>query len=101
MSVAEAVIGEGLLNSLLDQIGGLAKPLTTQLVDDLFRLLGGSLAAFLSMDRLQHVRDFADFRLRYMTEDISIKMDVQVLPTSAGLILRHALDQASADIRDD
>jgi len=55
MDVGKGVIGQGLVNGLLDEIGCLAHLAGPQFGDDCIGLVFGSVPAFLRMNGLKHM----------------------------------------------
>jgi len=98
VNVREAVVGQGLVDGLLDEVGGLAHLACPQVVDDRLCLVVGCLAALLGMNGLEHVADLADPGRRDGAEDIAIEMHHAALVARFRQEIRDALDKASAGV---
>ena len=72
------------MDSLLDEVGGLAHLAGPQIFDDCSGLPIGRLPALLRMNGLEHVAHFADPCRRHVAEDIPVEMHHATLPACLG-----------------
>ena len=84
MNVRKSVVGQRLVDSLLDEVGCLAHLAGSQILDDCFGLAVGGLPALLCMNGLEHVAHFTDPGRRHMAEDIAVEMHHATLPACLG-----------------
>ena len=86
-------------DTAFDEIGCRGHPGGTQIIDNRSRFTVGCFPAFLGMDRLKHVTDFANLAGRYVAEDIPVEMHHAALPSRLRQVLGRALQQATAGVR--
>ena len=86
---------------LFEEIRGLPQLCGAKLSNDHCHLLSGGLAAFLSVDRFQHLGDVTHLARKHHAEDVPIEVHDTALPLRVREVLSGALDQATAGIRDD
>src|SRR3984893_13191954 len=101
VDVRKAIIGQGLVDGLLDEVGCLGHLAGPQIVDDCLGLLVGGLAALLGMNGLEHVADLADPGRRDVAEDVAVEMHHAALVASLRQEIRDALDKAPAGVGND
>ena len=101
MDIWKGVVGQGLVDALLDEIGCLVHLGGAQVVDDRSCLPVSRFPALLSMDGLEHVAHFADPGRRHVAEDIPVEMHHAALPARLGQVFRGALHEAAAGIGND
>jgi hypothetical protein len=95
MNVRKAVVGQRLVDGLLDEVGCLAHLACPQVVDDRLCLVVGGLPALLGVNGLEHVADLANPGRREVAEDVAIEMHHAALVARLPQEVRDALDKAT------
>jgi len=84
MNVWKGIVGERLIDGLLDEFCRLAHLAGSQIGDDCSGLLLSRFAALLRMNGFEHVGYVADLGCGHVAEDVAIKMHDAPLPTCLG-----------------
>src|ERR1700745_2010336 len=101
VDVRKCVIGQGLLDAALHQLGCRSHSGLAQNVDDRAGLAISRLPGLLGVNGLEHVADLADPGDWHMAEHIAIEMHHAALPAGLRQILGCTLGQPAASIRND
>src|SRR3954453_18017971 len=101
VNVWKGVVGQRLMDALLDEVGGLAHFTGSKILDDHIGFLIGGCPALLCVDSLEHVAHITDPCCRHVAEDIPVEMHHAALPASLGEIVPDALDQPAAGVGND
>ena len=101
MLAGKIAVGQRLLDTVLDLLGGLLQLHGAQLVDHGFRLLAGRLFALLGVDRLEHFCHNFDLRFRHNRENVAVEMHRAALIFGVREHLAHGLQHPHALVADD
>ena len=95
------LIGQRLLNAVLDLLGGLLQLHGAQLGDHSLRLLAGSLLVLLCVDRLEHFRHNFGLGFGHNRENVAIEMHRAALIFGLGEHFAHGLQHSRALVTND
>ena len=84
VNVREGVVGQRLVDTLLDEVSCLAHLAGPKILDDSSGLLVGGRSALLRMNGFEHVAHVTDLCRRHMAEDIAVEMNHAALPAGLG-----------------
>jgi hypothetical protein len=98
MNVREAIVGQGLVDGLLDEVGCFAHLACPQVADDRLCLVVGGLPALLGVNGLEHM---AHPGRRDVAKDVAVEMHHAALVARLRQEIRHALDKAPAGVGND
>ena len=94
-------VGQGLLNAVLDLLGGLLQFHGVQLGDHGLRLLAGRFLALLGVDRLEHFCHNFNLGFGHNRENIAVEMHRAALVFGVRKHLAHGLQHPHALVADD
>ena len=95
------LIGQRLLNAVLDLLGGLLQLHGAQLGDHSLRLLAGRLFALLGVDRLEHFCHNFDLGFGHNRENVAVEMYRAALVFGVREHLAHGLQHSHTLVADD
>jgi hypothetical protein len=82
VNVREAIVGQGLVDGLLDEVGCLGHLACPQVVDDRLCLVVGGLPALPGVNGLEHMAHLTDPGRRDVAKDIAVEMHHAALVAS-------------------
>src|ERR1700722_20374468 len=101
VNVREAIVGQGLVDGLLDEVGCFAHLACPQVANDRLGLVVGGLPALLSVNGLEHMAHLTDAGGRDVAKDVAVEVHHAALVARLRQEIRNALDKAPAGVGND
>src|SRR6202166_270461 len=101
MNVREAIVGQSLVDGLLDEVGCFAHLACPQVANDRLGLVVGGLPALLGVNGLEHMAHLTDPGRRDVAKDVAVEMHHAALVARLRQEIRNALDKAPAGVGND
>ena len=84
VDIRKGVVGQRLVDALLDEVGCFAHLAGSKILDDRSGLLVGGRSVLLGMNGFEHVAHVTDLCCRHVAKDIAVEMHHAALPASLG-----------------